>query len=135
MSGHATFSENIQKDSDLYPHLIRADQILRKVIGPKRRDRVEANWAFIDDGRFQKVVRLQLKDDVGEVEGSFTESELRNEDRLYRRLNWLWGKLLEIRVDKSYEELQGCAQTGDQGVSEDGAVISSGAVATDCYKT
>ena len=94
MSTQATFSENIQNDSDLYTHLVRADQILREVIGPKRKDRVEADWAFIDDGRFQKVV-LRLKDDAGEVEGSFTESEL-NDDRMYRRLTRLWSKLLQI---------------------------------------
>ncbi len=84
----------------------RANSILELVLGQKAANLVTADWCLTTDEQKRPVLRLKLADFTVAVARNFSPDELVDAERLWFRLNRLWGDLLQLRSHQQLEEIQ-----------------------------
>jgi hypothetical protein len=95
--------ERIQRDSRLSSAVARATSMLEVELG-RSASRIKADWTLSSENGRPKIV-LALSDSTGEMEATFTPSELRDESRLEARLIRFWGDFLEESSHKLLEPI------------------------------
>ncbi len=94
----------IQKRPRLSNDVEKINVRLNTLLG-RSAGRVSADWKLVQPDQDSEVLRLQLSEPTASVVGQFSAEELSRPDHMVRRLNWLWGDLLQIRSDRQLEEL------------------------------
>lgn len=98
--------EEIRKAPELASAVGRADEVL-SLYAPPSGVHVTANWELSYDEQRHPVFDLGLHDKwEANASARFTLDELNDQQTLERRLNWLWGDLLQDRSHKQIEELK-----------------------------
>src|SRR5438309_1732143 len=105
----STIDKKIENDTDLALAIQGASSILEGILG-RSKDVVTAEWHLGRDGRNRPFVELLLSDFSGSVAARFSSDELRKKEHLEKRLNWLWGDLLQIRSRKQVQKLREMVQ-------------------------
>ena len=96
--------EKIRNDPKWAAAVDRANLLLQAELGPTG-ELASASWNLVQDNGSSPRVDLTLSDWSGAVEGRFSFKDLQSTPFLQRRLNRLWGDLLEIRSDKQIAKL------------------------------
>ncbi|HET6573223.1 MAG TPA: carbon storage regulator [Fimbriiglobus sp.] len=89
---------------ELGPLVRRAAKLLAKqaegTLLPAR-----ARWDLGQDERNRPVVRVEVSDETGSVNASFSPVELSDEAKARDELIWLWGDMLQVRSDRLMDQL------------------------------
>ena len=90
------YSNQIQKTKKLRQLAEQGTHVLDDILGNSAR-LVDAEWNCIENGNGRNEITLQISDWTGSASAQFAPAEFEQGDVLRRRLNWLWGDLLQIR--------------------------------------
>jgi hypothetical protein len=102
----------IQADPSLLLSVRRANELLDVELG-RSAGLVSAAWSLLRDDRDRPLVRLAISDWTGTADTVFTPADLGDGDRLWDRLNWLWGDLLQVRSHKLIEKMQATSSSDE----------------------
>ena len=86
----STIDATVKVSPDLAASIEQADKILASVIGNTIIS-AKVDWSEERDAQDRRVVKLTISDPSSSVSAQFTPSELKNVNRLERRLIRLWG--------------------------------------------
>src|SRR5438874_13672464 len=91
---NGAWAEGVQRASQILDMLLRRSQ-----------EPVTASWALVSDDRGRPLLELTLSDFASSVATRFETEELEDGEHLWKRLNRLWGDLLQARLHKQVEHL------------------------------
>lgn len=107
---NTSVQKEIQERSDLAPRVEEANTLLETVLGASSAALIQADWSLDKDAMGRPLLLLRLSDWTGSVGYRFAPDELDNKVHMTRRLQRLWGDLLQVRshvqLDENWWHLQ-----------------------------
>lgn len=100
-----TYGNRIRQSAELLTLAKQANSRLEEMLGSSA-NLVAAEWDRSEDATGRSIVTLRLSDFTGFVTTAFDPQELASPSQISRRLNRLWGDLLQVRSDVQFRQLQ-----------------------------
>jgi hypothetical protein len=107
------YAPEIRTDLKLFPLVERASDFISSQVGNSA-NRLKIRWDKHKDEQNHDLIRLTMQDWKGAVYKDLTPDELGSrQDRLHRRLRWLYGDLLMNRSQILLDELMAMDGSGE----------------------
>jgi hypothetical protein len=104
-----TFSKSVRESPHYFRLAREATGVLEGIV-ENSAGLVSVEWDRIEDAHDRPLYRLRIRDFMGEASASFAPEQLESPSYMERRLNRLWGDLLQDRNHKQLQELLGAGQ-------------------------
>ncbi len=100
---NVSYDEQIRRSPELLSLAEQATPQLEAVVGPSHAE-AQAEWGYEEEAG-HKWATLQIRDAPEEVRTRLAPEELRETSRVRKRLRWLWGDLLQARLNRLVQGL------------------------------